>query len=73
MAIDHRCLTDEVEYFDPLTEDQKAKARRTIAGNAIDVDDAIEIMMMLGVHFSQEGELEGRTEPVRLPNMSRRR
>lgn len=62
MARDSRAMTDIVENFDPLTGNQIAAMQRIIAGNAKgrtkkqQVADAIDLMMMLGVHPSQESE-----------------
>ena len=75
MAIDHSCLTDEIEYFDPLNESQKERARRTVAANAIDATDAANLMMALGIHPSQkDDEVDERTRPMppRLHNMTPR-
>jgi hypothetical protein len=54
MARDSKNLTDAVEYFDPPTEDQRAKARLTVCGLAKDADDARELMLVLGIHPSQD-------------------
>lgn len=56
-------MTDLCEYYDPLTAEQIAKARRIIAGNATDTADATELMWMLGVHPDQDGEHEPLTAP----------
>ena len=73
MARDSRAMTDLVENFDPLTGDQMGAMRRLIAGNAkgrskkAQVEDAENLMMMLGVHPSQEDEwqyLVGPTAPI---------
>jgi len=72
MAIDHSCLTDEIEYFDPLNEDQKARARYTVAANAIDATDAVELMMALGIHPTQKDEENPRASLTRLHNMTPR-
>lgn len=58
MAIDHSCLTDEIEYFDPLNDSQKERARRTVAANAIDAHDAAQLMMALGIHPSQKDDID---------------
>lgn len=54
---DSRALTEarynQIEDCDPLAEEVKIKAQRVIASNASSVTDAIELMMMLGVHPSQ--------------------
>lgn len=62
MPRDSRAMTDLVEDFDPLTLDQITAMQRVIAGNAkgrskkAQVEDATELMMMLGVHPSQVAE-----------------
>ena len=53
---DSRVLTDEVEFFDPLTMDQVAQARKTVCRAATDAADATELMLMLGIHPSQDGD-----------------
>lgn len=64
---DSKAMTDLCEYHDPLTDEQIAKARRIIAGNATDTADAVELMMMLGVHPDQEQEYGPLTPPPPLP------
>jgi hypothetical protein len=56
MARDSKNLTDAVEYFDPLSEDQKSKARLTVCGLANDAEDAKELMLALGIHPSQDDD-----------------
>ena len=56
MPRDSKNLTDQVEYFTPLNEDQRAKARRTVCGFAESAEDAAELMRALGIHPSQDGE-----------------
>lgn len=62
MPRDSRAMTDLVEDFDPLTDDQIVAMQRIIAGNAkgrskkAQVSDATELMMMLGVHPTQADE-----------------
>lgn len=56
MARDSKNLTDAVEYFDPLSADQKSKARLTVCGFAKDAADAKELMLMLGIHPSQDDD-----------------
>lgn len=64
MVRDSRVLTDEVEFFDPLSEEQKEAMRRLIGANAVgdnlpeQAADALTLMMMLGVHPSQIDEDE---------------
>ena len=52
MARDSRALTDQVDYFDELTEDQMARARLTVCANSANAAEATEMMMMLGIHPS---------------------
>ena len=56
MPRDSQNLTDQVEYFTPLSEDQRSKARRTVCGFAENATDAAELMLALGIHPSQDGE-----------------
>lgn len=56
MPRDSKNLTDAVEYFDPLSQDQKAKARLTVCHFAKDVEDATNLMLALGIHPSQKDE-----------------
>lgn len=56
MPRDSKNLTDAVEYFDPLSEDQKDKARITVCHFAEDVEDARNLMLALGIHPSQDDE-----------------
>jgi hypothetical protein len=53
MPRDSKNLTDVVEYFDPLSEEQKAKARVTVCHFAENTTDATELMLALGIHPSQ--------------------
>lgn len=70
MARDSRAMTDLVENFDPLTGDQMNAMRLLIAGNAkgrskkAKVEDAENLMKMLGVHPSQEDEWQYRVGPT---------
>jgi hypothetical protein len=58
MPRDSKNLTDVVEYFDPLSQDQKSKARLTVCHFAENSKDATELMLALGIHPSQnEDEL----------------
>lgn len=54
---DSRALTEarinQIEDCLPIEEETKNKAQRVIAANALNVEDAIEMMMMLGVHPRQ--------------------
>lgn len=62
MPRDSRAMTDQVEDFDPLTGDQMGAVRILIAANAkgrskkAQVEDAVELMKMLGVYPSQEND-----------------
>lgn len=55
-------MYQQIEDCDPMTEDLKDKMRRMICANAVgetheeQVADAVELMMMLGVHPSQVEE-----------------
>lgn len=62
MPRDSKNLTDAVEYFDPLSQDQKDKARLTVCHFAKDAEDAKELMLALGIHPSQD-------EPVLVASM----
>jgi hypothetical protein len=54
---DSRALTEarynQIEDCDPLAEEVKIKVQRVIASKAENVADAVELMMMLGVHPCQ--------------------
>ena len=56
MPRDSKNLTDQVEYFTPLSDDQREKARRTVCGMAENATDAAELLKILGLHPSQDGE-----------------
>lgn len=62
MVRDSRVLTDEVEFFDPLSEEQKDAMRKLICAHADGDDiseqaaDALMLMMMLGVFPGQDEE-----------------
>lgn len=56
MPRDSKNLTDAVEYFDPLSQEQKDKARMTVCQFAKDTQDAIDLMLALGIHPSQDDE-----------------
>lgn len=60
---DSRAMTDLCEYHDPPTAEQRERARRVVAGNAVDVADATDLMMMLGLLPGQEMEC-GSTQPI---------
>lgn len=56
MPRDSKNLTDVVEYFDPLSQDQKSKARMTVCHFAENSQDATDLMLALGIHPSQDDE-----------------
>lgn len=56
MARDSKNLTDAVEYFDPLSQEQKEKARMTVCHFAADSQDAADLMSALGIHPDQDDE-----------------
>jgi hypothetical protein len=68
-VIDHESMADEVGNFDPLEHSQVEKARRITCRFAIDSEDASVLLLMLGIHPSQEAEtctvLEPRNENTR--------
>ena len=39
-----------------ITSEQRAAARRTVAENALDADDAAQLLLMLGVFPGQESD-----------------
>lgn len=57
MPRDSKNLTDAVEYFDPLSQEQKDKARMTVCHFAKDTQDAVDLMLALGIHPSQDDEV----------------
>ena len=62
---DSKNLTDVVEYFDPLSQDQKSKARITVCHFAENSTDARDLMLALGIHPSQnEDELPVRSSAL---------
>lgn len=67
MPRDSKNLTDAVEYFDPLSEEQKARARMTVCHNAESVSDAIDLMFALGIHPTQNEDLS-RVGPIQKIN-----
>ena len=54
MPRDSKNLTDVVEHFDPLSQDQKSKARLTVCHFAENSNDARDLMLALGIHPSQK-------------------
>lgn len=53
MVADYQRYTDLVEYFDEPTEEAKLATQRLIASRSESVEDAIDLLMMLGVHPDQ--------------------
>jgi len=51
-----------------LTEDQRAHARRVVAGGSIDAADAAQLMMMLGIYPGQESR--GFVTPPNTPHLN---
>lgn len=55
-------MTDLVDYFDPVTEEQRERARYTVCANAAgytpeeQLQDATTLMKMLGIFPGQEDE-----------------
>lgn len=66
MARDTRARTDEVEWFDEPTLETKKAAQRTLCSMTVrhdgDASVAAELMMMCGIHPSQDRELV--TNPI---------
>lgn len=64
MARDSKGLMEaklhQVEDCDPIAEEQKVAVRNVLCGNAADAAEAVDFMMMLGVHWSQNGETSPR-------------
>jgi hypothetical protein len=66
---DHQGLTNMSEDIDTtLSEEQKAAVRYLICGNAVDVADAEELMMMVGVHPNQPDDDDYLTTYAEMPN-----
>jgi len=51
---DNEALTSPVDDFDPVTEEQRHKARLLVCTKAIDATEAAEVMKMLGIYPGQE-------------------
>jgi hypothetical protein len=68
MAVDHQSAADEIDNFDLLSTEQRAKARRTVAAYSDNADDADLLFRMLGIHPSQEREI---CEEVNRPKLPR--
>ena len=71
-TMDYEAMTTTMEA-DPLQASQIDKARRTIASNAENADDAAELMKMLGIHPSQDDESGPSLLPSNLPNPTSKR
>jgi hypothetical protein len=67
MARDSKNLTDAVEYFDPLSESQKSKARLTVCGFSDNAEDARQLMLALGIHPSQDDDAVPRLSQLTSP------
>jgi hypothetical protein len=57
---DPKSLTDSLEGFDPLSDQQKAKARITVCHWSEDAAQAAEIMKMLGIAPGQHDDDDNR-------------
>jgi hypothetical protein len=68
-AIDAESMTVTMDG-DPLEDDQISKARLTVCANVDNAEEATELMMMLGIHPSQEKEAVSTLGPNNLPNNS---
>lgn len=66
-AIDAEAMTETMEC-DPLEETQIERARRTVCANSADATEAIELMMMLGIHPDQDKAVQPTLAPNNLPN-----
>lgn len=59
MARDPRAFAEakqkQIEDIDPIDAETRERCRWVIAANSTDVDEAVEFMKMLGVHYSQDG------------------
>lgn len=70
MGIDHSSLTDQVDYFNDLTDDQVVNARRIVAGHSEDGKDCSELLEMLGIHPTKSLPDEVPRTAIRLPAAS---
>lgn len=68
MAIDHSAGADEVDNFNDLTLEQKAKARRTVASFSADADECREFFAMLGISAAQTRDVVPEVNRPKLPN-----
>lgn len=66
-ALDAESMTVTMDG-DPLEPTQIEKARLTVCGNVDNAEEAIELMMMLGIHPSQETSVHPLLAPNNLPN-----
>jgi len=57
---DHEARTSEIGEVSPPDETTLYKARRTVAANSDSVADALDLMLMLGIHPSQSDPEEPR-------------
>lgn len=53
MVADYSRYTDLIEYFDEPSDEAKIAAQRLIASRSESLEDAIDLLMMLGVHPKQ--------------------
>ena len=70
MPRDSKNLTDAVEYFDPLSEDQKAKARKTVCHFSDNAEDAAELMWALGIHPNQNEDFLDMPRNAAIPHVN---
>lgn len=64
MPRDSKNLTDQVDYFTPLTSEQCSKARKTVCAFAENATDAAELMRALGIHPDQDEEVSPVLNPA---------
>jgi hypothetical protein len=62
-ARDHEARTAEITDTDPFDETTLYQARLTVCANSSTSEEAIELMLMLGLHPSQDGEVSLLTGP----------
>lgn len=55
---DHQARTSEIGEPDPIPESTKDRARRVVAGSALDAQDCEHLWMMLGIHPRQDKDIE---------------
>lgn len=73
MAVDHQALADEVDNFNQLSIDQKARARRVAAAHSVDAAECDDFLMMLGIHPTQERDHCAEVNSPVLPSTPHRR